>query len=102
MTTETQPEFQNAVARLGVDLDVFDFYRMDQPDGYAMTVCPSCSQQADVHRKPNGVLLICTKCTTEAEWVCAAEEVPHGGTGSIRLIRVDLGAAAISDTARPF
>ena len=55
MTTETQQEFETAVARLGVDLDVFDFYRMDSQHGYAMTVCPRCSEQADVHRKPNAV-----------------------------------------------
>lgn len=34
MTPETQREFENTVARLGVDLDVFDFYRMDSPHGY--------------------------------------------------------------------
>ncbi len=80
MTPETQREFENTVARLGVDLDVFDFYRMDSPHGYAMTVCPRCSQQADVHRKPSAVLLICTKCATEAEWECAAEDTVYGGT----------------------
>ena len=95
MTTDTQREFENTVARLGVDLDVFDFHRMDNPHGYGMTVCPSCSQQADVHRKPGAVQLICTKCGTEAEWECEAERGAMGAlisaTGSIRLTRVNLG-----------
>ena len=95
--TDTQQEFKNTIARLGVDLDVFDFYRMDNPHGYAMTVCPSCSEQADVHRKPNGVKLICTKCPTEAEWECNAEDTAYGSTGSIRLVRVSLGPTAMTD-----
>ena len=94
-TQDTLKDFSRAVSRLGVDMDVFDFYRMDDPHGYAMTVCPCCQKQAEVHRKPNAVLLICTKCGTEAEWEC---EVDRGAPnalisayGSVQLTRLTLG-----------
>ena len=91
---KTQTDFERAMACLGADLDVFDFYRMDEPHGYGMTQCPQCSQQADLHRKPEGVLMVCTKCPMEAEWTCTAQETPFGGAGKIKLIRMDLGEAA--------
>ena len=79
-------EFEDMLARSGVDLNVFDFYRHKEID-YGQSNCPNCDRQADMHRTNIGVDLTCTKCTAWAEWRC--ESVPHGlgELGSIQLVR---------------
>ena len=85
----TKQEFLSAIETASVDFDVFDFGRADnkQDWNHAITRCPCCGEQADLHRTSNGVLLTCTQCPVEAEWTCENEKTGFGGHGSIHLIR---------------